>query len=115
MSIHLKRVHEAAAKSDGLRILVDRLWPRGFTKERAQVDEWNKVLPPSNELRKSFHAGQIDFAAFAKAYRQELKGHHEELDRIRERAEVGTVTLLYSSANVEQNHVRVLLAALRGE
>lgn len=113
MSIHLKRIHEPAAKSDGLRLLVDRLWPRGITKQRAQVDEWNKVLPPSNALRKAFHGGQMDFVAFAQAYQQELRTHPEELDRIRELAKERTVTLLYASANVEQNHARVLLEVLR--
>lgn len=115
MPIRLKRIHEPPAQGDGFRMLVDRLWPRGFTKERARVDEWNKVLPPSNELRKAFHGGDMDFAAFTRAYRRELQRHPGELDRVRELAEDGTVTLLYASANAEQNHARVLLAVLEGK
>lgn len=114
MSIRIKRIHEPVVKSDGIRILVDRLWPRGITKERAQLDEWNKVLPPSNELRKAFHGGRMDFTAFTKAYRQELQGHLEDLNRIRELAKERTVTLLYASVNAAQNHARVLLGVLDG-
>lgn len=114
MPFKLKRVQEPFSKSDGFRMLVDRLWPRGISKERAHLDEWNKVLPPSNALRQDFHAGRLDFKAFSAAYRQELRGHAEELDRVREMAADGTVTLLYASANAEENHARVLLAALMG-
>lgn len=112
MPFRLKRIQEPATRSDGYRMLVDRLWPRGFTKERAHLDEWNKVLPPSQELRKAFHSGQLGFAAFSAAYRKELRSHTEELDRVRALAEDRTVTLLYASANVEENHARVLLAVL---
>jgi len=115
MPFKLKRVQEPFSKSDGHRMLVDRLWPRGISKERAHLGEWNKVLPPSNELRKAFHSGQLDFTAFAAAYRKELHGHAEELDRVRELAEGRTVTLLYASANTEQNHALVLLAVLEGK
>lgn len=114
MPLRLKRIQEPVAADDGFRMLVDRLWPRGFSKERAHLDEWNKVLPPSNALRQDFHAGRLDFKAFSAAYRQELRGHAEELDRVREMAADGTVTLLYASANAEENHARVLLAALMG-
>lgn len=113
MPFHLKRIQDPVASGDGYRMLVDRLWPRGFSKERARLDEWNKVLPPSNELRKAYHRGSLDFRAFASAYRKELQGHPEELDRVRELAEDHPVTLLYASANVQENHARVLLAVLR--
>ena len=115
MPFKLKRVQEPFSKSDGHRMLVDRLWPRGISKERAHLGEWNKVLPPSHELRKAYHAGQMDFSAFAAAYRRELAAHSEELDRVRELAEERTVTLLYASANTEQNHALVLLAVLEGK
>lgn len=113
MPFYLKRIQEPVARADGYRILVDRLWPRGFSKECAQLDEWNKLLPPSHELRKAYHSGALDFQGFALAYRKELRGHVEELDRLRELAEEHPVTLLYASANVEQNHARVLLAVLK--
>ncbi len=112
MPFRLKRIQEPPAADDGHRVLVDRLWPRGISKERARLDEWNKVLPPSHELRKRYHSGELDFAAFAQAYRQELKARPEEVDRIRELAEDRTVTLLFASANTEENHARVLLAVL---
>ncbi|MBX2974399.1 MAG: DUF488 family protein [Flavobacteriales bacterium] len=115
MPFKLKRAQEPFSKSDGYRMLVDRLWPRGISKERAHLDEWNKVLPPSNELRKAFHGGELGFKAFSAAYRKELHGHPDELDRVRELAEDRTVTLLYASANVEENHARVLLTTLEGK
>ncbi len=115
MPFRLKRIQEPPAPADGYRMLVDRLWPRGFTKERAHLDEWNKVLPPSNALRQEFYAGRIDFKAFSAAYRKELYSHHEELDRVRELAGDRTVTLLYASANVDENHARVLLKVLEGK
>lgn len=112
MGFQLKRIQEAPAASDGHRMLVDRLWPRGFTKERAHLNEWNKTLPPSNELRKAYHAGSLDFRAFSSAYRKELRTHLEELDRVRTLAEEGMVTLLYASADPVHNHARILLDVL---
>jgi uncharacterized protein YeaO (DUF488 family) len=114
VDIRIKRIHEAPSQDDGQRILVDRLWPRGFTKERARIDEWNKVLPPSNALRKSFHEERMDFAAFVKAYIRELKEQPTELDRLRTAARHQRVTLLYASANTEHNHARVLRDVLIG-
>lgn len=114
MALKTKRVQELAAKSDGLRMLVDRLWPRGISKERAHLDEWNKVLPPSNTLRTLYHSGQLDFRMFSAAYRMELSTHPDELDRLRNLAKQGTVTLLYASANTTENHVLVLEQVLKG-
>lgn len=112
MPIRLKRIQEPPAADDGHRVLVDRLWPRGISKERAHLDEWNKVVPPSHELRKAYHAGQMDFSAFAAAYRRELAAHSEELDRLRELAEGRTLTFLFASANTERHHVHVLMEVL---
>lgn len=115
MPFRLKRIQEPVAPDDGYRMLVDRLWPRGCTKERAHLDAWNKVLPPSNTLRQDFHAGRLDFKAFSMAYRKELHSHPEELDRVRELAEDSMVTMLYASANAKENHAQVLLAVLEGK
>ncbi len=108
MALRLKRVQEKATASDGYRMLVDRLWPRGISKERARLNEWNKVLPPSADLRKAFHGGEMDFGNFAKTYRAELRSHREELDRVRELAADRTVTLVYAAADQDQNHAVVL-------
>ena len=76
--IQCKRVYEQASPDDGYRVLVDRLWPRGLKKTDLAYDEWCKALTPSNELRKAFHSETIDFAAFRKAYKEELAQHADE-------------------------------------
>ena len=114
MPYRLKRIQDPADAADGHRILVDRLWPRGISKERARLDEWNKVVPPSHELRKSYHMGELDFRAFTAAYRRELAAYPKELDRLRELAEDRTVTLLFASANTDRNHAHVLVDVLKG-
>lgn len=81
--IQIKRVYEEYAPSDGYRILVDRLWPRGLTKDRAHVDEWAKDIAPSNELRQWFHHEQSNFAEFKTKYLQELQGKKDLLTAIK--------------------------------
>lgn len=76
--IQCKRLYEQAGPDDGYRVLVDKLWPRGVKKTDLAYDEWCKALTPSNELRKAFHSETIDFAAFSKAYREELAQHADE-------------------------------------
>ncbi|MFT3216450.1 DUF488 domain-containing protein [Klebsiella pneumoniae] len=99
-------MYDPQESSDGYRVLVDRLWPRGIKKEALACDEWCKELTPSAELRKAFHGEAIDFAHFSQRYRQELDAHRE----------TGLVhhplTLLYAAKNTEQNHARVLAAWL---
>ena len=106
--LRVKRIYEEAGEEDGLRVLVDRLWPRGVSKERARLDHWLKEIAPSDELRVEFHSGVLDFAAFGDRYRGELEGKPavEELRGIVEGAEV--VTLLYGSRDEDRNHARVL-------
>lgn len=77
MMIQCKRVYDPQESSDGYRVLVDRLWPRGIKKEALACDEWCKELTPSAELRKAFHGEAIDFAHFSQRYRQELDAHRE--------------------------------------
>lgn len=110
--IQIKRIYEEAGVQDGYRILVDRLWPRGITKERAHLNEWNKEIAPSNELRKWFGHKMENFAEFTRMYKAELQDKTEELQRIRELAENQNVTLLYSAHNTGQNHALVLLDVL---
>ena len=114
MPITLKRIYDEADSSDGHRILVDRLWPRGVSKEKAKVDEWMKEVAPSNELRKLFHGGGLSWAEFEKQYQEELKTHIEELRALAEIAKTLKVTLLYSSKNNEQNNATVLKEFLEG-
>ena len=108
MSIKLKRVYEKPDKTDGLRILVDRLWPRGLTKAKATLDLWLKKIAPSTELRKWFGHDPKKWTEFRRRYRAELKSHPEELKMIRSKAKEGTVTLLYGARDQEHNEAIVL-------
>jgi len=110
-TIHVKRVYDEPTKSDGVRVLVDRLWPRGLTKDKAAVALWLKDAAPSNELRKWYHAidepAEPDFAEFTKRYRKELD--RSSLDPVREAlAAGGAVTLLFASKQTERNHAQIL-------
>lgn len=111
--IQCKRVYDAAAKEDGYRVLVDRLWPRGIKKADLACDEWCKALAPSAELRKAFHGEAIDFTAFKKSYREELEAQKEAGEQLAARGKKGTVTLLYAAKDTEQNHAVVLAEWLR--
>lgn len=113
MKIQCKRVYDPVEKSDGYRVLVDRLWPRGIKKADLAFDEWPKTLTPSAELRKAFHAETLDFTHFTEQYRAELAAHQEEGQRLAEIARQQTLTLLYAAKNREQNHALVLAAWLR--
>ncbi|MFJ2738850.1 DUF488 domain-containing protein [Streptomyces sp. NPDC087440] len=110
----VRRVYDPPEPDDGVRVLVDRLWPRGLSKERAAVDEWPKDLTPSKELRTAYHAGRCDFAQFRSRYRAELcePAAAQALDRLRETAASGTVTLVTAVQDPEHSHVTVLVEAL---
>ena len=111
--IKIKRVYEAAAEDDGFRILVDRLWPRGISKEKAKIDLWLKEVAPSNELRKWFSHDPTRWEAFKKKYAKELAAKQSLLKEIRQmEKEKGTVTLLYSARDVEHNNAVALKAFL---
>ena len=110
--IQIKRIYDEPEEQDGYRILVDRLWPRGMTKERARLDEWNKEVAPSDELQKWFGHKMENFEEFSRKYKAELKDKGEELQRIRELAEDKMVTLLYAAHDTQVNHARVLLNVL---
>ncbi|MDY7095374.1 MAG: DUF488 family protein [Acidobacteriota bacterium] len=114
MSLSIKRVYDDPAPEDGRRILVDRLWPRGVSKERAALDRWMKEVAPSNELRKEVHAGKVSWDEFRARYGAELEAPEaqEALDQLRRWASEGTVTLLVSVRDREQNHAQVLREVL---
>ena len=106
--IVIKRIYEEAADDDGYRILVDRIWPRGISKEVAKLDEWNKDIAPSAPLRKWFDHKKERFPAFEQKYKEELKLKAEEVDKIRKTAKNQKVTLLYGAKNMEMNQAVVL-------
>ncbi|MEU2184044.1 DUF488 domain-containing protein [Streptomyces thermolilacinus] len=118
--IRLRRVYEPPGPGDGVRVLVDRLWPRGLAKAEARIDEWPKSLTPSTELRRWFHAadGEPDevFEEFRRRYEAELAepGATEALDRVRELARKGPLTLLTAAKDPERGHAAVLRDLLGG-
>ncbi len=107
-NLKLKRAYEPAEPSDGTRILVDRLWPRGVSKERADLSEWMKDIAPSTALREWFGHDPARWAEFQRRYRAELQGHQVELDQIRALAQKGVVTLVYSARDELHNDAVVL-------
>jgi uncharacterized protein YeaO (DUF488 family) len=109
-SVTIKRAYEPAARSDGSRVLVDRLWPRGISKKKAALDGWMKDVAPSPRLRKWFGHKPERFKDFARRYRAELKGNPalEEL-----RALKGKVTLIYGAKDPKTNHAIVLAKVLK--
>jgi uncharacterized protein YeaO (DUF488 family) len=108
MTIRIKRVYEEPDASDGMRILVDRLWPRGLTKEKAKVDLWLKDVAPSTELRKWFAHDPARWAEFRTRYLEELKGDKEQISLLRQEAAKGTVTLVYGARDQQHNEAVVL-------
>jgi len=107
-SIRIKRVYEEPDGEDGTRILVDRLWPRGLTKEKAKVDLWLKDVAPSTELRKWFAHDPAKWAEFRSRYLEELKGKKEQLSRLRQEAAKGAVTLVYGAKDQQHNEAVIL-------
>lgn len=112
----VRRVYDPPEDDDGLRVLVDRLWPRGITRERAAVDEWLKDLTPSHELRGAYHRGQIDHAVFAARYRTELGGAEAEaaVRRLQDLVRSSAVTLVTAVTEIDNSHVPVLVDFLGG-
>lgn len=106
--IHLKRVYEEPAPEDGVRILVDRLWPRGLTKERAAVDLWLKDVAPSTELRQWFGHDPAKWKEFQVRYRKELQEKKDTLKLLKQKSEKHTVTLVYGARDEEHNEALVL-------
>jgi uncharacterized protein YeaO (DUF488 family) len=107
-TFRIKRVYEPPEKSDGQRVLVDRLWPRGLRKEDAALDGWEKDAAPSPELRKWFGHVPERFAEFSRRYRAELAHDGEALAHLRALARNGPVTLVYGAHDEEHNQARVL-------
>jgi uncharacterized protein YeaO (DUF488 family) len=112
--IQLKRVYEEPSRKDGVRILVDRLWPRGLTKERAAVKLWLKDVAPSTELRKGFGHDPAKWKQFQVRYRKELREKKDALELLKQKSDEHIVTLLYGARDEEHNEALVLKSVLEG-
>lgn len=112
-SFGLKRVYDPSAKDDGLRVLVDRLWPRGLKKEKAKVDIWAKELAPSTELRRWFHQDEERWKEFVQRYRGELKERKPAIEDLLEEVGGKRATLVYGARDQEHNHAIVLQEVLK--
>jgi uncharacterized protein YeaO (DUF488 family) len=115
MKIGLKRIYEEAAAGDGQRVLVDRIWPRGVSKEQAKVDVWMKDIAPSNELRKWFGHEPGRWAEFKQRYYKELEGKEEAVKELRRRAKKDRLTLLYAAKDEKHNNAVALREYLEEE
>ena len=104
----IKRVYELPDKHDGLRVLVDRLWPRGLTKEKASIDLWLKDIAPSTELRKWFDHDPGRWEEFKERYLDELKGNSEQIQLLKQELDTGIVTLVYGAKDEEHNQAVVI-------
>jgi len=112
MNVKVKRVYERPARDDGSRILVDRLWPRGLSKEKADVDLWLKDIAPSTELRKWFGHDPEKWKSFRGRYETELKSKDELVEMLKAKAGKGTITLLYAARDEKHNEALVLKKVL---
>ncbi|MGC9151200.1 MAG: DUF488 domain-containing protein [Microbacter sp.] len=110
-----KRIYEAPQQEDGMRILVDRLWPRGLTKEKAAIDLWLKEIAPSTELRKWFGHELEKWDKFQQQYKNELTANETAVEKIRKLLERGTVTLVYAAQDERHNEAVVIKAFLNRE
>jgi uncharacterized protein YeaO (DUF488 family) len=112
--IRLKRAYEPRSEDDGLRILVERLWPRGLTKEKVAIDFWAKEVSPSPELRKWYGHDVAKWDEFRARYRAELGRKTEQISELREKIGVGPATFVYAAKDETQNSARVLKEYLEG-
>ncbi|MET1249412.1 DUF488 domain-containing protein [Sporolactobacillus sp. STCC-11] len=118
MSIQIKRIYEPVQDSDGLRILVDRIWPRGMSKEHARLDDWMKSVTPSPELRKWFNHEPAKFTRFQEAYQKELsedEAKQRGVETLMKLSRTQPVTLLYAAKSPTCNHALVLLDFIKNK
>jgi len=113
VSVKAKRVYDSRERGDGYRVLIDRVWPRGISRQQARLDDWARELAPSAELRKWFNHEPQRFEEFRSRYRKELRARREQLDELRGRARKGPVTLLYAARDREHNNAVVLEELVR--
>jgi uncharacterized protein YeaO (DUF488 family) len=113
VDVRLKRAYEPAAAADGHRVLIDRLWPRGVSRERARLDEWERDLAPSADLRRWFGHDPDRFEEFRRRYLAELRDHRPRIAQLRRHAREGTLTLVYAARDAEHNDAVVLADVIR--
>lgn len=114
MELNTKRAYDKPEKSDGVRVLADRLWPRGVSKEEAKIDDWIKPLTPSSELRAWYHADkEKHFKEFTKKYSDELKDKKDLRDSFREKYDAKTVTLISANKDLVRSHIPTLVRFLK--
>ena len=112
MGVRLKRAYDPAAATDGHRVLIDRIWPRGVSRDQARLDEWARELGPSSKLRQWFGHDPARFAEFRRRYERELRAHDEKVRELRGLADKGTLTLVYGARDTEHNNAVVLAGLL---
>jgi uncharacterized protein YeaO (DUF488 family) len=113
VDVRLKRAYEPASSTDGYRVLVDRLWPRGVSSSEARLDEWERDLAPSAALRKWFGHKPERFDEFRRRYMEELSEHRDRIAELRRRARAGRLTLVYAARDAEHNDAVVVAEVLR--
>jgi uncharacterized protein YeaO (DUF488 family) len=113
MPIHAKRIYDPVAAGDGYRVLIDRMWPRGVSREHAALDEWARELAPSDELRRWFGHDPARFEEFARRYRIELGDQREHLSDLRRRGRRGALTILFAARDAEHSNAAVMVQVLR--
>jgi len=112
--LRIKRIYDPPDPSDGARILVDRIWPRGVSKDAAKLSEWLKAIAPSTSLRQWFHRDPTQWTEFGRRYRAELDANSAAVERLRDFLKAGPVTLLYAARDRERNHAVVLADYVAG-
>ncbi len=113
INIRQKRIYDPPSPDDGLRVLIDGLWPRGISRERAAIDMWARELAPSEELRRWYGHVPERFEEFDRRYRAELEEQRERLTELRRRARSGQVTILFGARDAEHSNATVLTDVLR--
>jgi uncharacterized protein YeaO (DUF488 family) len=113
IDVHVKRIYDEAGPDDGYRVLIDHVWPRGVSRERARLDEWARELAPSDDLRRWFAHDPERFEEFRARYRDELANRRAVLLELARRASGGPVTILYAARDRQHNNAVVLAALLR--
>lgn len=113
--IQIKRAYEQPAPTDGYRVLVDRIWPRGISKDEAALDQWAKDLAPSTQLRKWFGHDPARWQEFQERYRAELADRTQEIDELLQRARKGRLTLVYGARDTMHNQAQVLKQILESQ
>ena len=114
LDVRAKRIYDPPLDSDGYRVLIDHIWPRGMSHERAQLDEWTRELAPSDGLRTWFDHRPERFEEFRRRYRKELSSQSDRLDELRRRAATEPVTILYAARDRDHNNAVVITELLRG-